>query len=50
MHYIDTTRVEFHFEFPLGEIVLDFYDKLKSLTRGYASLDYEMAGTASPTW
>ena len=44
MHYIDTTRVEFHFDFPLGEIVLDFYDKLKSLSRGYASLDYELAG------
>ena len=44
MHYVDTTRVEFDFEFPLGEIVLDFYDKLKSLSRGYASLDYEMAG------
>jgi GTP-binding protein LepA len=44
MHYIDTTRVEFDFEFPLGEIVLDFYDKLKSMSRGYASLDYEMAG------
>ena len=44
MHYLDTTRVEFHCEFPLGEIVLDFYDKLKSLSRGYASLDYEMAG------
>jgi GTP-binding protein LepA len=44
MHYIDTARVEFHFDFPLGEIVLDFYDKLKSLSRGYASLDYEMAG------
>jgi GTP-binding protein LepA len=44
MHYIDTARVEFDFEFPLGEIVLDFYDKLKSLSRGYASLDYEMAG------
>jgi GTP-binding protein LepA len=41
MHYIDTSRVEFDFEFPLGEIVLDFYDKLKSLSRGYASLDYE---------
>jgi GTP-binding protein LepA len=41
MHYLDTTRVEFDFEFPLGEIVLDFYDKLKSLSRGYASLDYE---------
>ena len=44
MHYIDTARVEFDFEFPLGEIVLDFYDKLKSLSRGYASLDYELAG------
>src|SRR5919198_553878 len=44
MHYLDPTRVEFDFEFPLGEIVLDFYDKLKSLSRGYASLDYEMAG------
>ncbi|MBA3345736.1 MAG: elongation factor 4 [Gemmatimonadales bacterium] len=44
MHYIDTGRVEFDFHFPLGEIVLDFYDKLKSTSRGYASLDYEMAG------
>lgn len=44
MHYIDPSRVEFHFEFPLGEIVLDFYDRLKSITRGYASLDYEMSG------
>lgn len=44
MHYIDTSRVEFHFEFPLGEIVLDFYDRLKSISRGYASLDYEMSG------
>jgi GTP-binding protein LepA len=44
MHYIDTSRVEFHFDLPLGEILLDFYDKLKSLSRGYASLDYEMAG------
>jgi len=44
MHYLDTSRVEFDFHFPLGEIVLDFYDKLKSLSRGYASLDYEMAG------
>ena len=44
MHYIDPTRVEFHWDFPLGEIVLDFYDRLKSLSRGYASLDYEMAG------
>ena len=44
MHYIDPSRVEFQWEFPLGEIVLEFYDRLKSLSRGYASLDYEMAG------
>ncbi|HEU5049914.1 MAG TPA: translation elongation factor 4, partial [Gemmatimonadales bacterium] len=44
MHYIDTSRVEFDFEFPLGEIVLDFYDRLKSISKGYASLDYELAG------
>jgi GTP-binding protein LepA len=41
MHYLDTTRVEFHWEFPLAEIILDFYDKLKTISRGYASLDYE---------
>src|SRR5678810_1277542 len=35
MKYLDTQRVEFHWEFPLGEIVLDFYDRLKSLSRGY---------------
>jgi GTP-binding protein LepA len=44
MHYLDTARVEFDFEFPLGEIVLDFYDRLKSISRGYASLDYEVLG------
>jgi GTP-binding protein LepA len=44
MHYLDPSRVEFTWEFPLGEIVLDFYDRLKSLSRGYASLDYELAG------
>ncbi len=44
MHYLDPSRVEFDWEFPLGEIVLDFYDKLKSLSRGYASLDYDLAG------
>jgi GTP-binding protein LepA len=42
MSYVDTSRVEFYFEFPLGEIILDFYDKLKTISRGYASLDYEM--------
>jgi GTP-binding protein LepA len=44
MHYLDTSRVEFDFEFPLGEIVLDFHDRLKSLSKGYASLDYELMG------
>ena len=42
MHYVDATRVEFDWEFPLAEIILDFYDKLKTISRGYASLDYEM--------
>jgi GTP-binding protein LepA len=41
MHYLDPTRVEFSYELPLAEIVLDFYDKLKGSTRGYASLDWE---------
>jgi GTP-binding protein LepA len=44
MHYVDQTRVEFHWEFPLGEIILDFFDRLKTVSRGYASLDYDMAG------
>jgi len=42
MTYVDQTRVEFDWEFPLAEIILDFFDKLKSISRGYASLDYEM--------
>ena len=42
MHYVDSSRVEFDWEFPLAEIILDFYDKLKTISRGYASLDYEM--------
>jgi len=41
MRYLDTQRVELDFELPLSEIVLDFYDRLKSGTRGYAALDYE---------
>ncbi len=41
MQYLDPTRVEFDWEFPLAEIILDFYDKLKTISRGYASLDYE---------
>jgi GTP-binding protein LepA len=42
MTYLDTQRVEFSWEFPLAEIILDFFDKLKTISRGYASLDYEM--------
>jgi GTP-binding protein LepA len=42
MSYIDSTRVEFDWEFPLAEIILDFFDRLKTVSRGYASLDYEM--------
>jgi len=41
MNYLDPQRVELDFELPLAEIVLDFYDRLKSGTRGYAALDYE---------
>ena len=41
MQFLDTQRVEMEFELPLAEIVLDFYDKLKGGTRGYAALDYE---------
>ncbi len=39
--YIDKTRANLHYEFPLAEVIFDFYDRLKSLTRGYASFDYE---------
>jgi len=42
--YIDPTRADIEFEFPLSEIIFDFYDKLKSTTRGYASFDYEYIG------
>ena len=41
--YIDQTRANLHYDFPLAEIIFDFYDKLKSFTRGYASLDYQFA-------
>ena len=42
MRYLDTARVELDWEFPLGEIILDFFDKMKTVSRGYASLDYEI--------
>lgn len=44
MEYIDKSRVNIHYEIPLSEIVYDFFDKLKSSTRGYASFDYELIG------
>ena len=42
--YISGNRVELHYKMPLGEIVIDFYDKLKSISKGYASFDYHTAG------
>ncbi len=44
MEYIDPTRVNIHYEIPLAEVVYDFFDKLKSMTKGYASFDYELCG------
>jgi GTP-binding protein LepA len=44
MKYIDTDRVDIHYELPLNEIIYDFFDALKSRTRGYASFDYELLG------
>jgi len=44
MHYLDSRRVELVYEMPLAEVLFDFYDKLKSISRGYASFDYEMIG------
>lgn len=42
--YLDTARVNMHFEFPLAEVVFDFHDRLKSISKGYASMDYEYIG------
>ena len=44
MEYLDANRVELHYEMPLNEIIYDFFDALKSRTRGYGSLDYELIG------
>lgn len=42
--YLDPTRADLEYEFPLAEVIFDFYDKLKSISRGYASFDYEVIG------
>ena len=47
MYYLDEKRVEIVFEMPLNEIVFDFYDRLKSISRGYASFDYQLIGYQS---
>jgi GTP-binding protein LepA len=44
MEYLDPQRVHMHFELPLAELIVDYYDQLKSRTQGYASMDYEEAG------
>ncbi|MEG0076356.1 translation elongation factor 4 [Anaerorhabdus sp.] len=44
MHYIDDGRNQLEYEIPLGEVVFDFFDRLKSVTKGYASFDYELIG------
>ena len=44
MNYLDETRVNIEYEMPLGEIVFDFFDQLKSITKGYASFDYDLIG------
>jgi GTP-binding protein LepA len=49
-HYLTSDRVELTFKMPLSEIVFDFYDKLKSVSRGYASFDYHITGYEKAIW
>ncbi len=49
MKYLDSTRVSLHYEMPLNEIIYDFFDALKSRTKGYASFDYELCGYRKST-
>lgn len=49
MEYIDDTRVMLHYELPLNEVIYDFFDALKSRTRGYGSIDYEVKGYVAST-
>jgi GTP-binding protein LepA len=50
MEYLDPTRVVLHFEMPLAELIVDYFDQLKSRSQGYASMDYEELGYRRPTW
>ena len=50
MKYIEEDRVHLTYRMPLGELIVDFYDQLKSRTQGYASLDYSFADYEPPIW
>ena len=50
LEYLSPERVELHYQIPLAEVVVDFFDQMKSRTQGYASLDYELTGYRAATW
>ena len=50
LEYLASSRVLITYELPLNEVVLDFYDRLKTVSRGYASLDYHVTGYGSRRW